>query len=158
MKTSFRTLLFALGLSLALFGLEPALADGGGGSQARTDDPVFTEADTAIQDRDWDRAIELLNKVVTRDSSNADAYNLLGYSERKRGNLDAAFKHYERALALDPDHRGAHEYVGEAFLLSDNLPKAEEHLARLDKLCFFSCEEYRDLKKAIAAYKKEHGQ
>jgi hypothetical protein len=35
----------------------------------------------------------------------------------------------------------------------NNLPKAEEHLARLDKLCFFSCEEYRDLKKAVEQYK-----
>ena len=38
--------------------------------------------------------------------------------------------------------------------VANNLPKAEEHLARLDKLCFFSCEEYRDLKKAIEDYKR----
>lgn len=155
MKTSFRSLLFALSLTLLVPGT--ILADGGG-SRTQTGDPAFVQANMAIQEQNWDRAVELLKKVVARDGTNADAYNLLGYSERKRGNLDAAFKHYERALALDPDHRGAHEYVGEAFLLSDNLPKAEEHLARLDKLCFFSCEEYRDLKKAIAAYKKEHGQ
>jgi len=30
------------------------------------------------------------------------------------------------------------------------LNKAKEHLASLDKICTFSCEEYRDLKKAIA--------
>jgi tetratricopeptide (TPR) repeat protein len=73
-----------------------------------------------------------------------------------RGNLDAAFKYYERALDINPKHRGAHEYVGETYLLANNLPKAEEHLAALDKLCFFSCEEYRDLKAAIADYKEKH--
>ena len=30
--------------------------------------------------------------------------------------------------------------------------KAKQHLAALDKLCFLPCEEYSDLKKAIAAY------
>ena len=62
------------------------------------------------------------------------------------------FKHYGEALRIDPKHKGAHEYVGEAYLLVGNVAKAKEHLAALDKLCFFSCEEYRDLKKAIQEY------
>jgi tetratricopeptide (TPR) repeat protein len=148
----------ALALSLVL--LLPGLpfAEGGGGSRTPTGDPAFAQANMAIQAQNWERAVELLEKIVARDGTNADAYNLLGFSERKRGNLDAAFGHYDRALVLDPKHRGAHEYLGEAFLLIDNLPKAEEHLARLDKLCFFPCEEYTDLKKAITAYKHKHGQ
>ena len=40
--------------------------------------------------------------------------------------------------------------------MTGNLAKAEEHLARLDKLCFFRCKEYSDLKAAIAKYKQEH--
>lgn len=39
----------------------------------------------------------------------------------------------------------------------DNLAKAKEHLARLNSLCFFPCEEYRDLKKAVEAYEKSGG-
>ena len=35
-----------------------------------------------------------------------------------------------------------------------DLPKAKEHLAALDKLCFFTCAEYRDLKKAIERYER----
>jgi tetratricopeptide (TPR) repeat protein len=158
MKIHSHFLILVIALSLALLFPGPTLADGGGGSQIQTGDPAFAQANMAIQDQNWDRAVELLNKVVEHDGSNADGFNLLGYSERKRGNLEAAFKHYDRALAIDPKHRGAHEYVGEAYLLTGNLPKAEEHLARLDKLCFFSCEEYTDLKKAIVAYKKQHGQ
>lgn len=51
---------------------------------------------------------------------------------------------------------GSHEYVGETYLLAGNLPKTEEHLAALDKLCFFPCAEYHDLKAAIAAYRAKH--
>jgi len=36
-----------------------------------------------------------------------------------------------------------------------NVAKAKEHLSVLDKLCFFPCEEYSDLKKAIADYERK---
>ena len=64
---------------------------------------------------------------------------------------------YQKALTLDPHHLGAHEYIGEAYLALDNLPKAKEHLARLNRLCLFSCEQYRDLKKAVESYEKSGG-
>jgi tetratricopeptide (TPR) repeat protein len=146
-------LLFAVGSP------NPAFAAGGGGSApAKQSDPDLERATQALKAKEYDRAISYLNAVVARDEKNAEAHNLLGFSERMRGNLDAAFRHYERALAIDPKHRGAHEYLGETYLLAGNLPKAEEHLAILDKLCFFSCEEYRDLKAAIAAYRAKHRQ
>lgn len=149
--------LFFIGV-LGLVLLQPGLAfaAGGGGSTIQRVDSDIDKANAAIRNRDWDQAIDLLNASLARDDSNAEAYNLLGYSERQRGNLDAAFKHYERALALDPKHRGAHEYIGEAYLLTGNLAGAEEHLAQLDKLCFFPCSEYSDLKAAIQAFKKKH--
>jgi Flp pilus assembly protein TadD len=149
----FLVLLFTVGSS------NQAVAAGGGGSvPAKQSDPDLDRATQAIKAKDYDRAISFLNAVVARDDENAEAHNLLGYSERMRGNLDAALRHYERALAIDPKHRGAHEYIGETYLLAGNLPKAEEHLAILDKLCFFSCEEYRDLKAAIASYRAKHRQ
>ena len=94
-------------------------------------------------------------KVAARDPRNADAQNWLGYAYRKSGNLDQAFKHYGEALRLDPRHRGAHEYIGEAYLMKGDLAKAKEHLATLDRLCFFGCEEFSELKKAIAEYEKQ---
>ena len=54
---------------------------------------------------------------------------------------------------LEPNHRGAHEYVGIAHLKVKNLDKAKEHLARLETICGKTCEEYEDLAKAVAAYK-----
>jgi len=55
--------------------------------------------------------------------------------------MSLVFKHYNEALRIDPEHRGAHEYLGEAYLMVGNLAKAKEHLAVLDKLCFFPCDE-----------------
>jgi hypothetical protein len=70
--------------------------------------------------------------------------------------MDRVFSHYNEALRLNPKHRGAHEYLGEAYLMTNSLAKAKEQLAALDKLCFFGCEEYSDLKKAIASYEVNH--
>src|SRR5262249_18742651 len=105
------------------------------------------------------RAIPLLESYSARANANGgDAYaeNWLGFSYRKSGKLDQAFVHYDRALAIDPKHRGVHEYVGEAYLMVDNVAKAEEHLKVLDQLSFMPCDEYTQLKRSIARYKSEH--
>ena len=64
-----------------------------------------------------------------------------------------AEKHYQAALKIDPYHRGALEYYGMLKLINNDLLGAEALLARLDKACFFGCEEYSDLKDAIQKYK-----
>jgi Flp pilus assembly protein TadD len=115
--------------------------------------PELVAGKAAIEAKDWKKAIDDLSRAAAKEPENADIQNFLGYANRKSGNLEAAFKHYNEALKLDPKHRGAHEYIGEAYLMQGNLAKAEEHLAALDKLCLFSCEEYRDLKNSIAEYK-----
>src|SRR5881296_1196581 len=131
-----------------------ALADGGGGggggggdtTQAKPKDPAYTAAVKAIEAKDFARA-----------AGDADAWNWLAYATRRNGDPAKSIPLYQKALALDPRHLGAHEYIGEAYLALDNLPKAKEHLARLNRLCIFSCEEYRDLKKAVQAYEKSGG-
>ena len=107
----------------------------------------------AIEAKDWTSAIKWLSAAERADSRNADVQNLLGFAHRNSGQLDAAFKYYERALQLDPRHLGAHEYVGEAYLMANNLPKAEEHLAALKRYCARMCEERDDLEKKIAEYR-----
>lgn len=160
MKTNLRSFIITFGLSLGLALAVPGAAFAAGGSSdmpaSPPADPNMEKANQAIKDKNWDQAIELLNKALARDDKNAEIYNLLGYSERNRGNLEAAFKYYDRALAINPKHRGAHEYVGEAYLMTGNLAKAEEQLAVLDKLCLFPCEEYSDLKAAIGEYKQKN--
>jgi tetratricopeptide (TPR) repeat protein len=115
-------------------------------------DPNITAGRAAIDKKDWKTALDMFSKA---DQNSADTQNWLGYTNRNLGNFEAAFRHYARALQIDPQHRGAHEYAGEAYLLTNNLPKAEEHLAALDKICFFPCEEFSDLKAKVAEYKKK---
>jgi tetratricopeptide (TPR) repeat protein len=144
---------------MASFAIGPTLHAAGmdsGPPNARPADADYDKGKQALEDKNWKLAIESFGKVASRDSRDADVQNYLGFAWRKAGNLDMAFKHYNEALRIDPGHKGAHEYIGEAYLMVNNVAKAEEHLARLDKLCLFSCEEYRDLKKAIEAYKAAH--
>ena len=117
-------------------------------------DPVLAATQAAFAKKDWAAAQSGLQKALAGSPQNADYHNLYAYSIRKGENPDMAlvFKHYGEALRLNPKHRGAHEYVGEAYLMVGDLAKARQHLAALDKLCFMPCEEYTDLKKAIAAY------
>ena len=102
-------------------------------------------------------AIPLLEGAVERDKQSADALNLLAYATRKNGDPAKSIPIYERALAIDPKHKDAHEYIGEAYLALGNLPKAKEHLARLDSLCFITCSQYRDLKKAVQEHETKGG-
>jgi Flp pilus assembly protein TadD len=120
-------------------------------------DPDYAAGKQAIDAKDWLAAIKSLNSAALRDTRNADLQNDLGYAYRNAGQLDLAFRHYQRALQLNPRHRGAHEYVGEAYLIVHNLVKAEEHLAALQKICLIPCEEYEDLKKKIAEYRGKAG-
>ena len=113
----------------------------------------LSAARAKIAAKDFPGAVEELKRV--NDPANADWNNLMGYSLRKSGSTNAAEseKFYNEALRINPKHRGALEYSGELYLMTGNLPMAEQRLAALDKACVLSCEEYRDLKKAVASYK-----
>ena len=126
-------------------------------SAPATSDPVLEQAAAAGERKDWPAAQALLREALAKTPDNADYHNLYAYALRNGANPDMSlvFKHYNEALRLDPKHRGAHEYIGEAYLLVGNPAKAKEHLAQLDKLCFLPCSEYRDLKTAIADYERK---
>jgi len=161
------TRVFLLGIlafvAISLSAPSPAAAAGGDdapprtGSAAKPEDVEYAAAVAAIKSGDFTGAIRRLEGVVARDGTNADAYNWLAYAIRQDGDPTRSIPLYQKALAIDPNHRGAHEYIGEAYLALDNVGKAKEHLARLNSLCFFPCSEYRDLKKAIEAYEKSGG-
>jgi tetratricopeptide (TPR) repeat protein len=67
--------------------------------------------------------------------------------------MPLAFKHYGRALQLNPRHRGAHEYLGEAYLMIGNVAKAREHLELLKAICLLPCAESGQLEKKIAEFR-----
>jgi len=121
------------------------------GPSAASDPLAGARAHIAAQR--WTAAIDELKKVNARDS--ADWNNLMGYSHRKAKTPDlaASERYYDEALRIDPKHRGALEYSGELYLTKGDVAKAEQRLAALDKVCTFSCAEYRELKESIAKYK-----
>jgi tetratricopeptide (TPR) repeat protein len=105
-------------------GADPTEEEGGAGG-----DPDYAEGKSAIERADWPRAVALLAAAARRDARNPDIHNYLRFAYRHAGDFAAAFAHYDEAPRLNPRHRGAHEYAGEAALLADNLPRAEHHLA-----------------------------
>ncbi len=141
----------ALALSGAAFGMgsdstQPAAAKPAGDSN-------YSRAKAMIEAKDYKGALPLLQQVVAKEPKNADAYNLMGYATRKSGNPNGSLQYYTQAIQIDPKHLGAHEYIGEAYLMLDQPQQAEQHLARLDSLCVFGCAELRELKAALANYK-----
>jgi len=141
----------ALGVAgtASLVRADPTEEDGGAGG-----DPDYAEGRRAIERADWPRAVALLTAAARRDARNADIHNQLGFACRHAGDFACAFAHYDEALRLNPRHRGAHEYAGEAALLVDDLARAERHLAALERVCLLPCEELDDLRAAVAAYRE----
>lgn len=139
-------------LSLACICLTaPAYADGGGGGgKPRSSD--YKQAVKAIKKEDFTTAVGLLEKVVAKEPDNADAWNQMGFSLRNLQQFDEALDAYEKALAIEPKHKGALEYLGELFLMTDQPDLARAQLQKLDDACFFSCKELKKLRKRIAAY------
>lgn len=113
---------------------------------------AMAEGRQAVQNKNWTLAISSFKKAVTENPKNADAHNMLGYSHRALGKFDDAFAAYDKALAIDPKHKGALEYSGMGYLKTNQKAKAEAQLAKLKVICA-SCPETSSLAKAVADYK-----
>jgi hypothetical protein len=149
MKMQFRPVILAV---LLAPGASFAAADTD--TSGKSVDPVLERAADASGRKDWTGAQAILKEGLSKSPGNAEYHNMYAYNLRKGPNPDMSlvFRHYNEALRIDPKHRGANEYLGEAYLMVNNLPKAKEQLATLDKLCVLSCREYSELKKSIADY------
>jgi Flp pilus assembly protein TadD len=97
-------------------------------------------------------ALAKLEAAALSSPDNADLENECGFALRKLGRFDEALAHYDRALRLDPDHRGAHEYLGELHLQRGDVALARALLSGLDRLCPAGCEERDELDAAIRAH------
>lgn len=158
MNARLRSLVMVLTLALSSGAGTGALAAGGGGdssSPGRGGD--LDDARTLITEERYEDALAKLERVVAGDEGNADAWNLIGFSLRKLGRYEPAMDGYARALAIDPRHLEAIEYLGELHLALGDLEEAEKQLARLGEICASGCDEYDELKEAIARYKAEKG-
>jgi tetratricopeptide (TPR) repeat protein len=103
-----------------------------------------------ISVKDYAGALEEL-RGIAETTQQADVYNLMGFTLRKTGDYKTSLTYYTKALELQPDHKAAREYLGELYVETGDMAKANEQLATLAKLCPSGCEELDDLKKAIAA-------
>ncbi|MFM9971633.1 MAG: tetratricopeptide repeat protein, partial [Burkholderiales bacterium] len=120
---------------------------------ASASDPDYAAGKVALEKKNWPEAIKRFQQAALRDPDSADLNNYLGYSYRNLKQLDLSLKHYYRALALNPRHRGAHEYIGEAFLMMGEVENAERHLAALREICLIPCEELDVLEKALKTHR-----
>ncbi len=129
--------------------LTPAIALAAGSDPAPTDAGEIRMAKTAIEGGDFAKAEGLLRKAVADNPKSADAWNLLGFTTRKQGKLAEAEGYYLKALDIDRNHIGALEYLGILYVKTGRMDEAKVMLARIDKACLFTCEEYTDLKTGI---------
>ena len=123
---------------------------------ARASADKLAQARTLIAARNWSGALDELRRV--NDAGSADWNNLMGFALRKDKTPDLAGseKYYDAALRIDPHHRNTLEYSGELFLMKGDLPKAQARLASLQAECNGQCEQFTQLKTAIADY-QAHG-
>jgi predicted Zn-dependent protease len=117
----------------------------------------YEQAVELVEAADYEEALEVLVTLNRNEPGNADVLNMLGFAHRKLGRVETAFDYYRDALAIEPRHLGANEYLGELYLETGELEKAEERLGELVAACPSGCEERDELSEAIAAYRKAHG-
>ncbi|WP_419903957.1 tetratricopeptide repeat protein [Kiloniella sp.] len=151
-----RAITFALSfIALLASPIAPSFAAGSDDAGwAVTKSPDLKVAVDLIRSEKYDEAQPYLQKALAKEPNDADTYNMLGYSQRKMGNKEVALGYYTKALEINPRHRRANEYLGELYLQLNQPDKAKERLAVLDKSCFFGCDEYTMLKKAIETYEQ----
>jgi tetratricopeptide (TPR) repeat protein len=99
----------------------------------------------------YEEALAKLDAAEAAIGPHPDILNYRGFASRKLERFDAAFGYYRQALALDPDHRGATEYLGELYLQLGRREEAHRQLARLDALCPYGCAEREELQRWIVA-------
>ena len=147
-------LLFVLSLNSNVFGA---------GSDSSSDAPKISLYDEAVklvkragklEKKDklekakklYSQAFKKLNEAYKSDKKNPDILNYMGFTSRKTDNFKEAENYYLKGLDLDPKHKGINEYLGELYVQTNRMDKANERLAVL-KNC--NCEEYQELELII---------
>lgn len=152
MTTPFRARLAAALVPLALLAPGAAVAEGSdtAASTAPAVQSGYAEAKAAVDAGRYPEALRLLAAVLKAEPRNADALNLMGYSNRKMNRMAEAARWYGAALKANPRHLGALEYQGEMFVEIGDYASARANLNRLAVLCG-TCNEWSDLRAALMA-------
>ncbi len=134
--------------------IDKAKAELAQAEKLKLSDMKQADAKTASAQKRLEKSRDKLAEAVKQDPTNADAWNMLGFSRRKTGDRPGAFDAYWKCLAIKADHIGAHEYLGEAYLEEGKLAQAKEELEWLKKKGNMSTLETTNLAAAIDAYEK----
>ena len=101
--------------------------------------------------KNYEKAQKLLIKSNDKNPNNADTLNYLGFATRKLGDYENGEKYYLQGLAIEPNHKGINEYLGELYVVTNRIDLAKK---RLDVLKACNWEEYDELKEVIEGRKK----
>lgn len=108
-------------LDAGLAALKDAEGPEGGAAPPSEPQPL-----SAAQRDAYARARAQFEAATKQDPSLAEAWNGLGYSQRKLGDYQPALVSYGRALALRPGYPQATEYRGEAYLGLNRIEDAKQ--------------------------------
>ena len=92
------------------------------------------------------QAFDKLEKAYKSDKKNPDILNYMGFTTRKTGDFEKAEKFYLKGLSIKPNHNGINEYLGELYVQTNRIDKANE---RLEVLKNCNCKEYAELELII---------
>ncbi len=137
-----------------------AYAAGGDSSSGSSDLDLFKEAKEIVkragklekkEKKDkakklYSQAFKKLEKVYSSDKENPDILNYMGFTSRKTGNFELAEKFYLKGLKIKPNHNGINEYLGELYVQTNQIDKANE---RLEVLRNCNCDEFNELELII---------
>lgn len=110
---------------------------------------AYAEAVGLINQERFAEGLDALSRAQAAVGPHPDVLNYMGFASRKLGRLDDALAYYGEALAIDPNHLGANEYLGELYIQMGDLGRARRQLARLDNLCAYGCAQREELARWI---------
>jgi len=87
-----------------------------------------------VLNKEYDAAIEQLNKVIEMDDKSVEAYSLRAscYSGLKKN--DEAVKDFSKAIELDPENRGAYLGRSSVYKAMGKLPQAKSDTLKAKKI------------------------
>ena len=99
----------------------------------------------------YEKALNLLIKSNKEKPNNPDTLNYLGFTTRKLGDYENGEKFYLEGLAIEPNHVGINEYLGELYVVTNRINLAKERLKILENC---NCKEYDQLREVIQGIRK----
>ena len=117
-----------LGAALLLCGLAGAAQP-----QTSQPSPVFTQAESYIQQRQYVRAIALLQEVLERFPGDPMAHNLMGIALTSSGKPEEGNAHFQAALRSNPEFFPALKNLALNELAMNRLEEARSHFEQVLK-------------------------